>query len=80
MVWKSRGGDTVLSKAAKSDSEDTVEAVVAALGDKLTAAEVKVRSSTSLVSPRYILHSSWMAHPVRSIGKEYYCYNTANYM
>ena len=45
---------TLLSNAAKSGSKDTFEAVVAALEDKLTPAEVMVEGMKILVFPHLL--------------------------
>lgn len=48
MMWNSPAG-TVLSKVARSGTEDTFEAAVSALEKKLTSAEVMVEGYTSVV-------------------------------
>lgn len=48
MMWTS-GAGTVLSNAARSDSQDNFEASVAAYDAELTSAEVMVESLTYLV-------------------------------
>ena len=72
---------SVLSIAATTGSKDTFEAVVVALEDKLTPAEVMVEghnkdSRLFLYIPR---HNS-MAHPLRLMKLAYDCDGTANTM
>lgn len=65
---RKNSSDTMLSMTADSESKDNFEAVMAALEDNLTPAEVKLESSKSLFHLPSIFRHRPRVHLVRFMG------------